>query len=142
MSCHRDDKFDSQKLILLRTFNWCATSHDGYLSKTGRSDGRIPRGMLFYVHYLARDGQMWHWEATWNDTKFFQQTGVGKFPRPSQRAGGGGEVWRGPRPSPHKTSFGFQTVQALSRGLLSAPSRLLGAFSRALQGLCFLDKRG
>lgn len=65
MSCHHD-KFDSQKLILLRTFNWCATSHDGYFSKTARSDGRIPRGMLFYAQYLARDGQVCGTEeATW-----------------------------------------------------------------------------
>lgn len=36
-----------------------------------------------------------------------------------------------------KHSFCFPTVQALSRGLLSAPLRLLGAFSQALQG--FID---
>lgn len=35
MSCHHDDKFDSQKLILLRTFNWCAISHDGNFFKDG-----------------------------------------------------------------------------------------------------------
>lgn len=42
MSCQDDDKFDSQKLILLRTFNWCATSHDGYYQRRDdQTDGYL-----------------------------------------------------------------------------------------------------
>jgi hypothetical protein len=61
MSGHRDDvKFDSQKLIQLRTFNWCATSHDGYLSKDGtirRTDtSRYALSMRITWHGTAKCG--------------------------------------------------------------------------------------
>lgn len=34
--------------------------------------------MLFHAHYLARDGQVWHWEAAWNDTNSFIKRGSKK----------------------------------------------------------------
>lgn len=59
MARRYDDKFDSPKLIPLRTFNGCAICLRRVLSKRwDESDGRIPRGMLFYAQYLARDGSV------------------------------------------------------------------------------------
>jgi hypothetical protein len=119
MSCHHDDKFDSQKLILLRTFNWCATSHDGYSSKTRRSDGRIPRGMLFYAHYLARDGHVCGTGRQLGMIPILSTNGGQRIPSTIT------EGWEGVRfgeaqDVSTKHSFVSPTVQALSRGSLSA----------------------
>lgn len=85
MPCRHDDKFDSQKLILLRTFNWCAASHDRYFSKDGMIRRTDTSRYALYAQYLARDGHVCHWEATWNDTN--SSTGQ-RISRPSQRGEG------------------------------------------------------
>lgn len=93
MSCRRD-KFDSQKLIQLRTFNWCATKSRRVLFK----DGMIRRtNTSRYALLCAIPGTGWPnvalEEATWNDTN--SSTRGQEYPRPSET---GGKVWGLKRP--------------------------------------------
>lgn len=68
MSC-RHGKFDSQKLILLRTFNWCATqvTTGTYQRWDDQTDGYLTVCSFMRItwHGMAKCGTL---EGTWNDT--------------------------------------------------------------------------